>query len=49
MSEAEVIRCAGIDAAMYLKILRMGGCPAAALLLHGRGFAEACLSALCTW
>ena len=26
MSEAEVIRCAGLDAAMYLKILRMGGC-----------------------
>lgn len=25
MSEAEVIRCAGVDAAMYLKILRMGG------------------------
>lgn len=24
MSEAEVIRCAGVDAAMYLKILRMG-------------------------
>lgn len=24
MSEAEVIRCAGLDAAMYLKILRMG-------------------------
>ena len=26
MSEAEVIRCAGVDAAMYIKILRMGGC-----------------------
>ena len=25
MSEAEVIRCAGVDAAMYIKILRMGG------------------------
>ena len=25
MSEAEVVRCAGVDAAMYLKILRMGG------------------------
>lgn len=24
MSEAEVVRCAGVDAAMYLKILRMG-------------------------
>lgn len=24
MGEAEVIRCAGIDAALYLKILRMG-------------------------
>lgn len=30
MGEAEVIRCAGIDAALYLKILRMGESPAAA-------------------
>ena len=26
MSEADVIRCAGVDAAVYIKILRFGGC-----------------------
>jgi hypothetical protein len=26
MSEADLIRCGGVDAAMYIKILRMGAC-----------------------
>ena len=35
MSEAEVIRCAGVDAAMYLKVLRCGESFSAAAAIQG--------------